>query len=167
MLIFNAGQENEVAVRLLLESEPHGREYFDGADSLDELLASLKRLAEKCVAAAADDGIERFVGVAQRAHPYHNNAVALFAPPFAVFGLRFTIRRHRDSGARGTSSGVFSPPTRLEAVPMVRGTRLEKELRPLPPRDEQCWRRPIPVRPRSSCPRLRPRSRKRCVGAKP
>lgn len=64
MVVINQGEENEVSMRLVLESEPHGREYFDHHDTLAELFESLKRLVTDSASAAADDGIERLVGVA-------------------------------------------------------------------------------------------------------
>jgi hypothetical protein len=92
MLIFNTGQENETAVRLLLESEPHGREYFDGADSLEDMLASLKRLINDCVAAAADDGIERFVS------PPNAHTLIATTPNCSLILPRFSAREPQIGG---------------------------------------------------------------------
>ena len=64
MTVFNQGEENEVTLRLVLESEPFGREHLDGHDALDGMLESLKRLVGNCVSAAAEDGIERLVVIA-------------------------------------------------------------------------------------------------------
>lgn len=64
MLTINRDTENEVRLRVVLESEECGREYFDSHDNLDEMLAAVKRLVESSADCAADDGIERFVGIA-------------------------------------------------------------------------------------------------------
>ena len=64
MLTINAGTKNEVTLRVVLESEECGREYFDGHDSIDDMLAAVRRLAESSSECAADDGVERVVGIA-------------------------------------------------------------------------------------------------------
>ncbi|MCH7689278.1 MAG: hypothetical protein IH899_21825 [Planctomycetes bacterium] len=64
MLTINAGTKNEVTLRVVLESEECGREYFDGHDSIDDMLAAVRRLAESSADCAADDGVERVVGIA-------------------------------------------------------------------------------------------------------
>ena len=64
MLTLNAETDNEVTLRVVLESEECGREYFDSYDGLDEMLEAVKRLVESSADCAADDGIERLVGIA-------------------------------------------------------------------------------------------------------
>ena len=64
MLTINAGTKNEVTLRVVLESEDCGREYFDSYGSIGEMLDAVKRLIESSSASAADDGIERLVGIA-------------------------------------------------------------------------------------------------------
>lgn len=64
MLTINTGTENEVTLRVVLESEQCGREYFDSADDFDEMLEAVKRLVEGSSECATDDGIERLVGIA-------------------------------------------------------------------------------------------------------
>jgi len=51
-------------LRVFMESEPYGREYFDGYDSLTEQLQAVERLTNKATELAVQDGIERIVGVA-------------------------------------------------------------------------------------------------------
>jgi len=50
-------------LRVFMESEPYGREYFDGYDSLTEQLQAVERLTNNASELAAQDGIERIVGV--------------------------------------------------------------------------------------------------------
>ena len=64
MPTINAGTKNEVTLRVVLESEECGREYFDSHGSIDEMLDAVKRLVESSTGCAADDGIERLVGIA-------------------------------------------------------------------------------------------------------
>jgi hypothetical protein len=63
-----ACQPRELALRLVLESDPHGRKYFDHHESLDDMLAVLRQLLDQAIAAAADDRTERLVGVAVVPH---------------------------------------------------------------------------------------------------
>lgn len=64
MLTLNRGTKNEVTLRVVLESDECGREYFDSYDSLDEMVEAVKRLVQSTADHAADDGIERLVGIA-------------------------------------------------------------------------------------------------------
>lgn len=64
MLTLNRGTKNEVTLRVVLESEECGREYFDHCDSIDEMVEAVKRLVQSSADCAADDGIERVVGIA-------------------------------------------------------------------------------------------------------
>jgi hypothetical protein len=64
MLTRDAGQPRELALRLVLESDLHGREYFDHLESLDDMLAALRQVLEETIAIAAADRVERLVGVA-------------------------------------------------------------------------------------------------------
>lgn len=51
-------------LRVILDSEPYGRECFDQYETLDEMLAAVKRLVEQSQSQFAVDGIERTVGIA-------------------------------------------------------------------------------------------------------
>jgi hypothetical protein len=64
MVIMKQGTPDEVTLRLVLESEVHGREYFDHYDTMSELLAGLRRLLKRAAQEASKDGIERIVAVA-------------------------------------------------------------------------------------------------------
>ena len=74
MLTINAGTKNEVTLRVVLESEECGREYFDGHDSIDEMLAAVRRLAESSADCAAGDDVERVVGIAVVPKSEYGNA---------------------------------------------------------------------------------------------
>jgi hypothetical protein len=63
MLTLNRGTTNEVTLRVVLESEECGREYFDDYDSIDEMAYAVRRLVESSADCAAGDGIERLVGI--------------------------------------------------------------------------------------------------------
>lgn len=63
MVTINSGKKNEVAIRLVMESDEYGREYFDGSDTLQELVEAAGRLAESASKATANDGIERIVAI--------------------------------------------------------------------------------------------------------
>lgn len=64
MVILNQSTPDEVTLRLVLESEIHGREYFDHYGTMTELLAGLRRLLKRAAKEASKDGIERIVAVA-------------------------------------------------------------------------------------------------------
>jgi hypothetical protein len=64
MVVLNKGTSDEITLRVVLESEIHGREYFDDFNTLAELFAGHRRLAKQAVKQAAKDGIERIVAVA-------------------------------------------------------------------------------------------------------
>ena len=64
MVILKQGTPDEVTLRLVLESELHGREYFDHYGTLAELLAGHRRLVKRVAKEAAEDNIERIVAVA-------------------------------------------------------------------------------------------------------
>jgi hypothetical protein len=64
MLTFNSGKKNEVAVRVFIESEPFGREYFDEYESLDDCAAAVARLTGTCIREAEIDGVARQIGIA-------------------------------------------------------------------------------------------------------
>lgn len=61
MLVFNKGRDNEVTVRVVLESEEHGREYFDEYDTVEECGAAVIRLANNAL--RLDDGVSRQISV--------------------------------------------------------------------------------------------------------
>ena len=62
-MIVNQGTEKEVAVRVVLESDEFGREYFDYG-SLDRCLGGLVRVVNKSIKCAGQDGVQRVVGIA-------------------------------------------------------------------------------------------------------
>ena len=64
MVILKQGTPDEVTLRVVLESELHGREYFDHYDTLSELLAGHRRLVKRTAQEASKDSIERIVAVA-------------------------------------------------------------------------------------------------------
>lgn len=64
MVILNKGTPDEVTLRVVLESELHGREYFDHYESLAELLAGHRRLVKRAAKEASKDSIERIVAIA-------------------------------------------------------------------------------------------------------
>lgn len=64
MLTLDRGTKNEVTLRVVLESEECGREYFDHYDRIDEMVDAVRRLVESSANCTADDGIERLVGIA-------------------------------------------------------------------------------------------------------
>jgi len=64
MVVLNQGKASELTLRMVLESELHGREYFDNHDSLSEMVEALGRLVENASDEAARDGIERAVSIA-------------------------------------------------------------------------------------------------------
>ena len=64
MVILNKGTLDEVTLRVVLESELHGREYFDHYDTLAELLAGHRRRVKRAAKESAKDNIERIVAVA-------------------------------------------------------------------------------------------------------
>ena len=63
MLTLKKGK-NEVAVRVFLESEAYGREFFDSYESLEECTAAVARLTASCLKESQKDGIARQVGIA-------------------------------------------------------------------------------------------------------
>lgn len=64
MVILNEGRANEVALRVVLESDASGREYFDDYDTTKEIVKALGRLVNSASKEAAHDGIERIVALA-------------------------------------------------------------------------------------------------------
>jgi hypothetical protein len=64
MVVLKQGTSEEVTLRLVLESEIHGREYFDHYDTMAELLGAHRRLLKQAAKGAAKDGIERIVAIA-------------------------------------------------------------------------------------------------------
>lgn len=64
MVILNTGTDREVAVRVALQSEALGREFFDSYESLDEIVAAVRRLVESSAEQTSEDGMERIVAVA-------------------------------------------------------------------------------------------------------
>jgi hypothetical protein len=62
MLILNEKTDDEVALRVVLESELFGRDYFDDYETLDEMLVAVKNIVES--SANQKDGIERTVAIA-------------------------------------------------------------------------------------------------------
>jgi hypothetical protein len=64
MLTIKKGKKNEVTVRVFIESDLYGREYFDAHDSLNECAAAVARLVTAAVKEAQVDGTARQVGIA-------------------------------------------------------------------------------------------------------
>jgi hypothetical protein len=64
IVLLNEGTANEVALRVVLDSEPTGREYFDEYDSVEELIQAAERLVKNACKLAVHDGIERIISVA-------------------------------------------------------------------------------------------------------
>ena len=64
MVILNQGTPDEVTLRVVLESDVHGREYFDHFGTMAELAAGLSRLVKRAAKEASKDFIERIVAVA-------------------------------------------------------------------------------------------------------
>ena len=56
----NPGTINEIALRVVLESDCHGREFFDHHESLDEMLDTIKQIINSAVL----DPCERMAGIA-------------------------------------------------------------------------------------------------------
>ena len=56
----NPGTSNEIALRVVLESEGHGREFFDHHETLDEMLDTIKQIIDSAVL----NPCERLVGIA-------------------------------------------------------------------------------------------------------
>ncbi len=61
-MVHHADKVGEVTLRVLLESDEFGREYFD-YDSPREALAAVKRLTTAAAAETSRDGVERLVGI--------------------------------------------------------------------------------------------------------
>jgi hypothetical protein len=64
MVILNQAKNNELTLRVVLESEIHGREYFDHYDNMTEVIEAVRVLVKSASDEAANDGIERAVTVA-------------------------------------------------------------------------------------------------------
>ena len=56
----NKGKSNEITLRLVIQSDEYGREFFDHHDTIDEMLTSIRNV----INLAAEDGGERLVGIA-------------------------------------------------------------------------------------------------------
>jgi hypothetical protein len=56
----NSGTSGEITLRVVLESEGQGREFFDHHDTLDEMLDTIRNLIDSAVL----DPSERLVGIA-------------------------------------------------------------------------------------------------------
>ncbi len=64
MVVLNEGKSTELTLRVVLESDVHGREYFDGYDKTREIIETVERLVKSACDEAANDGIERTVSIA-------------------------------------------------------------------------------------------------------
>jgi hypothetical protein len=64
MLTVKTGKKNEVDVRVFLESDLYGREFFDGYESLGECAEAVARLVGSSLKQTQQDGIARQVGIA-------------------------------------------------------------------------------------------------------
>src|SRR4051812_47557002 len=63
-MIVNKSKSNEVSLRLVLESEPAGREYFDQHKTLDELFQAHRELTKEALKATKKDCRQRLVLIA-------------------------------------------------------------------------------------------------------
>jgi len=59
MLVLDKDTPDEVALRLVLESDEHGREYFDHYDTLLEMFQGLGNIVRN-----TDNSVERMIGIA-------------------------------------------------------------------------------------------------------
>lgn len=66
MLEIKKGKKSEIAVRVYLESDEYGREFFDGYDSVEECAAAVAvaRLTTSAIKETLRDGVARQVGIA-------------------------------------------------------------------------------------------------------
>ncbi len=64
MIMLNQAKSSEVTLRVVLESEIHGREYFDNYDNMTEVVEAVSALVKSASDEAGLDGIERAVTVA-------------------------------------------------------------------------------------------------------
>jgi hypothetical protein len=64
MVVLNKGKTTEVTLRVVLESDVHGREYSDDYDSTREIIKAVERLVKSACDKAAHDAIERTVSIA-------------------------------------------------------------------------------------------------------
>jgi hypothetical protein len=64
MVVVNQGKNTEVTLRVVLESDLHGREYFDDYENSREIIEAVERLMKSACEEAVNDGIERTVSVA-------------------------------------------------------------------------------------------------------
>ena len=62
-MIVNKGRKNEVAVRVVCESESYGREILDYG-SLERCMGGLIRIVQDAIECAGEDGVSRVVGIA-------------------------------------------------------------------------------------------------------
>ena len=62
-MILNPGRKNEVAVRVVIESETYGRDCHDYG-SLERCLGGVIRMAKDAIECAGQDGVSRVVGLA-------------------------------------------------------------------------------------------------------
>ena len=56
----NPGTSNEISLRVVLESEGHGREFFDHHETLDEMLDTIRNIIDSAIL----NPCERLVGIA-------------------------------------------------------------------------------------------------------
>jgi hypothetical protein len=63
MVVPSEDEGHDLDLRLLLESDVHGREYFDGYDSMKELLEGFKRLVQRACQQTLVDGVGRVVAI--------------------------------------------------------------------------------------------------------
>lgn len=65
MLTFKKGRkQSEIAVRVYLESDAFGREFFDDYDNLDDCATAVARLTASALKETQADGVARRVGIA-------------------------------------------------------------------------------------------------------
>ncbi len=64
MVVLNRGKTSELTLRVALESEVHGREYFDSYDNMKEVMQAVELLVKSAIDETAHDRIERAVSIA-------------------------------------------------------------------------------------------------------
>ncbi len=63
MVVLNKGQINEAVLRIVLESEVYGSEYFNDYECISEIIAGSKRLLNNAINEVAKDGVARRVSI--------------------------------------------------------------------------------------------------------
>ena len=64
MLKIKNGKRNEITVRVFIESDLYGREFFDSYETVEECAAAVARLTASALQETQKDGVARQVGIA-------------------------------------------------------------------------------------------------------